>query len=62
MDKLHIEPEHTHGESHVSKEAVDNALEYSGVAIDIADDDKVTPELVKERTCTINNNPRNSDL
>ncbi len=34
---------------------------YSGVAIDKADNDKTTPQLVKERTATVNNNPRNDD-
>lgn len=37
------------------------AQTYSGVAIDKADDDKTNPQLVKERTATINNNPRNDD-
>ncbi len=32
---------------------------YPGIAINIADKDKVTPALVDERTKTINNNPRN---
>lgn len=32
---------------------------YPGVAINEADDDADTKELVKERTCTLNNNPRN---
>ena len=35
--------------------------EYIGEAIDIADNDKVTPELVKERTKTENNNPRDDN-
>lgn len=38
-----------------------SAQTYSGVAIDKADDDKINPQLVKERTATINNNPRNDD-
>lgn len=38
--------------------AIDN---YPGAAIDRADDDKVDEELVKERTCMLNNNPRNHD-
>ena len=32
-----------------------------GAAINAADNDKVNEELVKERTSTINNNPRNTD-
>lgn len=35
--------------------------EFPGVAIDMADDDKVSKKLVKERTETLNNNPRNTD-
>ena len=38
-----------------------SASEYPGVAIDIADNDKTNEKLVKERTATINNNPRNND-
>lgn len=34
---------------------------YPGVAIDLADDNKVTEKLEKERTQTLNNNPRNND-
>ncbi len=33
-----------------------------GVAVNDADDDKVTPSLVKERTSTLNNNPRNNEM
>lgn len=36
--------------------AVDN---YPGAAVDHADDNDVDRRLVKERTCTLNNNPRN---
>lgn len=32
-----------------------------GASINAADKDKVSPELVKERTGTLNNNPRNTD-
>lgn len=35
---------------------------YAGVAIDIADDEKVTERLVKQDTCTLENNPRNNDI
>lgn len=34
---------------------------YSGASIDTADDNRTTKELVKERTATLNNNPRNDD-
>lgn len=43
------------------KQEVKADNEYPGVAIDRADDEKVSKKLVKERTETINNNPRNSD-
>lgn len=39
--------------------AVEN---YPGVAVNIADNDKDTAKLVKERTETLNNNPRDNDL
>lgn len=34
---------------------------YPGAAVDINDDEKVDGKLVKERTRTLNNNPRNTD-
>lgn len=37
------------------------ARKYPGVAIDISDDEKVSAKAVKDRTCTLNNNPRNND-
>lgn len=43
----------------LSQEEVD-AAKYPGVAIDIADDEKVDENLVKERTKALNNNPRNN--
>lgn len=40
----------------------DKALnDLPGAAINEADRDKVSEELVKERTKTLNNNPRNTD-
>lgn len=33
-----------------------------GIAVDIADDDKVTPAEVKQYTKELNNNPRNNEL
>lgn len=36
------------------------AEHYPGVATDIADDEKTTPELVKEDVKNLNNNPRNN--
>ncbi|MCM1349123.1 MAG: hypothetical protein NC338_06880 [Firmicutes bacterium] len=42
----------------VSADAID---EYPGVAVNKADDGKVDKKLVKERTCTLNNNPRTDE-
>lgn len=39
--------------------AVDN---LPGVEINVADGDKVDKKLVKERTQTLNNNPRNKEI
>lgn len=36
------------------------AEHYPGVATDIADDEKTTPEFVKEDVKNLNNNPRNN--
>lgn len=45
------------------KEQLEQAeLDYPGVAVNVADNEKDTPGLEKERTCTLNNNPRNSDM
>jgi hypothetical protein len=41
------------------EEKAQGAREYSGVAINRGDDNAVSPELVRERTSTLNNNPRN---
>lgn len=42
---------------------IENALrDLPGAAIDKADDNKTNPGLVKERTQTLNNNPRNNDM
>lgn len=35
---------------------------YIGEAINQADNNKVDPELVKERTATLNENPRDNSL
>ena len=43
-------------------EKVKNALkDLPGAAINKADNNKVSEKLEKERTCTLNNNPRNND-
>lgn len=44
------------------KEKLNGEKEYAGVAINVADDDKVTPEMVKNRVKVQNNNPRNNDM
>ena len=42
---------------------VDQALrDLPGAAVDKADENKTTSAEVKERTCTLNNNPRNNDI
>ena len=38
------------------------AREYPGAAVNMADQEKDTIKLEKERTCTLNNNPRNTDM
>lgn len=35
--------------------------DFPGAAVNAADNDKINKGLVDERTCTLNNNPRNSD-
>lgn len=47
--------------SQTEREIVAAEKKYPGVAIDSADDDKVNERLVKERTATLNKNPRNDD-
>lgn len=39
-----------------------DAQKYRGVAIDIADDDKCTENLVDKDVKELNNNPRNKDM
>lgn len=41
--------------------AAEDSAVYPGVAVNDADDGKVDKNLVKERTATLNNNPRNND-
>lgn len=43
------------------KQKAEGLEDYPGVAINEADKDKENPCLVKERTKTLNNNPRNDD-
>lgn len=41
----------------------DQALrDYPGAAVDKGDKDKTNKGEVSERTCTLNNNPRNGDM
>lgn len=37
-----------------------SADQYPGIAVNVSDQEKDTDKLVKERTRTLNNNPRNS--
>ena len=39
---------------------VNNVDKYPGIAVNIADHEKDTEKLVKDRTKALNNNPRNS--
>ena len=36
--------------------------QYPGAAVNAADKNKVSEKLEKERTCTLNNNPRNTEI
>lgn len=45
----------------ITKEETIGARDYAGVAINIADNDKVSEKLVKDRVKVENNNPRNND-
>lgn len=45
----------------IKKATDEQAMEYPGVAINKSDNDKVSEKLEKERTETLNNNPRNND-
>lgn len=42
------------------KQKVNPAEDFPGADINGADDGHVDPELVKQRTCMQNNNPRNN--
>ncbi len=41
--------------------AAEAAQTKPGVAVDIADNDRTSPEMVKEDTAELNNNPRNNE-
>lgn len=41
--------------------AAETAQTKPGVAVDIADNDRTSPEMVKEDTAELNNNPRNNE-
>lgn len=50
-------------DENLSKSVQDHAADfYPGANIDIADDEKVTAQAVKNRVKTQNNNPRSHDL
>lgn len=44
------------------KTRTEEALDYPGVAVDRADNDKTDSKLVKEDVKDLNNNPRNNDI
>lgn len=44
------------------KKNVHNLDNYPGVAINVGDDNKNSLKLEKERTKTLNDNPRNNDI
>ena len=44
------------------KQAEEGLRDLPGAAINAADNNKVNDNLVNERTSTLNNNPRNSDM
>lgn len=46
----------------VTEAEVKSVDRYAGASVDIADDETVDTALVKERTKTLNDNPRNTDL
>ena len=43
------------------KKVAEEVAEYPGVALDSADDEKVTERLVKERTKTLDDTPRDNN-
>lgn len=43
------------------KTEVKETEKYPGVAVDVADDDKVTEKAVKQDVKKLGNNPRNND-
>ncbi len=44
-----------------SKAEKNDEQKYSGLAVNEADGNKVNKDMVKERTETLNNNPRNNE-
>lgn len=53
---------HKTGRMNGCQDPVDKAAaSMPGVAVDIADDEKVTPSAVKQYTKELNNNPRNHE-
>lgn len=43
------------------KKVAEDVAEYPGAALDSADDEKVKERLVKERTKTLDDNPRDNN-
>lgn len=46
----------------MDKKDTKKPTDYVGVDINVADDEKTTPRLVKQETKELNNNPRNNDI
>ena len=49
-------------ENEAQKQINEAERNYPGAAVDVANDNKVSREMVDEETCELNNNPRNNDL
>lgn len=45
-----------------SKQTAEAERDYPGMAVNTADNGKCAKSLEKERTKTLNNNPRNNDI
>lgn len=44
------------------KDCAKASKNFPGVDVNVADDNKVDPKMVKEEVKELNNNPRNSDM
>lgn len=66
LNKLPLQPNYDTDMKHTEKPKTQKETlaeqDLPGAAVDAADGDKTTAKEVDERTCTLNNNPRNTDL